>query len=199
MSGGGWKEPFYKVAELDSQNLKHLAQMWNLPWLEEEAARNEKNPGRAITKAAEYAAAGYLGGLYGGLYDTAGAYAAATPALKATGEGSQAAMLAAQTGDFGAQGLAATAASGGSPYADALAKLASGSGSTSGGKQLAMQMGLQQMQPQQQQQPMAPPPRQQAPAEPLPTPYGPNGNSTGLLSLQEIERRKRLGLMGGYR
>jgi hypothetical protein len=73
MSGGDWKKPFLRVAQIDSQNLKHLGQDWNLPWLENEAAHNEKNPGRAITKAAEYAAMWYAGGLLGGTEGSVGA------------------------------------------------------------------------------------------------------------------------------
>lgn len=199
MSGGGWdeiKRPFYQVAQKDSQNLKHLGQKWNIGFLEDEAAHNEKNPGRAITKAAEYAAMGYLGGLYGGLYDSAGAYAAATPALTASGE--QAAMLASQTGEFGANGLLQTAASGGNQYAGTLAKMASGSGTSAGGKQLALQAGMNAMQPAQR-PPMqsAPPPRQQQPMEPLPLAYGQRMDSLGM-GLTEEEKRRRM-MMGGYR
>jgi hypothetical protein len=49
------------------------------------------------------------------------AYQAAVPGLSMTGPGSQAAMLAAQTGEFGLQGLASTAGAGGSPFFSALA------------------------------------------------------------------------------
>ena len=49
------------------------------------------------------------------------AYQAAVPGLTMTGPGSQAAMLAAQTGEFGLQGLASTAGAGGSPFFSALA------------------------------------------------------------------------------
>jgi hypothetical protein len=48
-------------------------------------------------------------------------YQAAVPGLTMTGPGSQAAMLAAQTGEFGLQGLASTAGAGGSPFFSALA------------------------------------------------------------------------------
>jgi len=47
-------------------------------------------------------------------------YQQAVPGLTMTGPGSQAAMLAAQTGEFGFQGLASTAGSGGSPFFSAL-------------------------------------------------------------------------------
>lgn len=49
------------------------------------------------------------------------AYQMAVPGLTMTGPGSQAAMLAAQTGQFGLQGLASTAGAGGSPFFSALA------------------------------------------------------------------------------
>jgi hypothetical protein len=74
------KHAFERVAQIDSQNLKHLGQDWNLPWLEQEAAHNEKNPGRAITKAAEYAALAYLGGAAFGGSGEAGAAADASGA-----------------------------------------------------------------------------------------------------------------------
>jgi hypothetical protein len=55
------------------------------------------------------------------------------------------------------------------------------------------------MQPQQPPPQMAPPPRaQQAPVEPLPTPYGKRGNSMGLLSMKELEEEKRRRRMMGY-
>lgn len=90
------KNAFERVAQLDSQNIKHLAQDWNLPWLEQEAAHNEKNPGRAITKAAEYALGGYLGGAYGGLYDSAGAAGGAAADAASTAQDVAAAQQAAQ-------------------------------------------------------------------------------------------------------
>jgi len=49
------------------------------------------------------------------------AYQAAVPGLTMTGPGSQAAMLAAQTAEFGLPGLASTAGAGGSPFFSALA------------------------------------------------------------------------------
>ena len=48
-------------------------------------------------------------------------YQQAVPGLTMTGPGSQAAMLAAQTGEFGLPGLISTASSGGSPFFSALA------------------------------------------------------------------------------
>jgi hypothetical protein len=41
--------------------------MWNIDSLSQEGAKNEKNPGRAIGKAAAYTAGAYLGGLLGAL------------------------------------------------------------------------------------------------------------------------------------
>lgn len=82
------KKPFYKVAQRDSQNLKHLGEDWNWQWLENEAKKNEKNPGRAIGKAAANAAAWWL---------TSGASAGAEAGALAAGEiGGQAAMTAAE-------------------------------------------------------------------------------------------------------
>ncbi|CAG2129117.1 phage tail length tape measure family protein [Cupriavidus numazuensis] len=53
------------------------------------------------------------GGVGATLFGSSAAYAAAVPGLTSFGAGSQAAMLAAQTGEFGAAGLASTAAAGG--------------------------------------------------------------------------------------
>ena len=58
---------------------------------------------------------GYAGGAAAGAGAGASGYAAAVPGLTATGPGSQAAMLAAQTGEFGLGGLASTAAAGSAP------------------------------------------------------------------------------------
>lgn len=55
----------------------------------------------------------FNGGMTAGLMGSSAAYAAAVPGLSTFGAGSQAAMLAAQTGEFGAAGLAATASAGG--------------------------------------------------------------------------------------
>ncbi|HSV78909.1 MAG TPA: phage tail length tape measure family protein [Ramlibacter sp.] len=52
-------------------------------------------------------------GVSAALFGNAGAYASTVPGLTATGAGSQAAMLAAQTGEFGVAGLNATSAAGG--------------------------------------------------------------------------------------
>jgi hypothetical protein len=196
MSGGGWKEPFLKVAQLDSQNLKHLGQKWNIGFLEDEAAHNEKNPGRAITKAAEYALAGYLGGLYGG---PEGAGGAAGEGAIGAGTGAAASgavdMAAEQAAVQAAEQAAAQGATSSVMNPTIWEKLASGSGSTGSGKQLAMQMGMQSLKPQEPQPMGAPPPRQQAGnAEPLPLPYSQRGTN-GLLSLEEIERKRKMGLL----
>ena len=200
----------YRLVKQDSRNAAWLGNALGIDFLEQEGKYNTKNPGHAITKAGEYAALGYLGGLYGGLYDSAGAYAAATPALTASGE--QAAMLAAQTGDFGAQGLMSTAAAGGNSYANALASL-SGGGAPSSKTMMALQ-GAKMMFPEQQpqQRPAAMP--MQGQQGPLPNMYGQTpyqarpisgtvgnvgtfgteaGNSLGMT---EEERKRRLRELG---
>lgn len=58
----GLKDALYDQIQRDSQNVKHLAEDWNWGFLEEEAKKNEKNPGRAAGKAATAAATWYLGG-----------------------------------------------------------------------------------------------------------------------------------------
>lgn len=78
------------------------------------------------------------------------------------------------------------------------AGLLSGGGGSNGGKNLAMQAGLKMMQP-----PQAPPmprspPPQQGPIEPLPSPYGPSGNSLGMLGKTQLseQEKQRLRAMG---
>jgi hypothetical protein len=65
VSGGGWKEPFYAVAKNDSRNAAWLGNAIGWQGLEDEGKYNTKNPGHAVTKAAEYAAMYYLGGQIG--------------------------------------------------------------------------------------------------------------------------------------
>lgn len=60
----------------------------------------------------------------GGLLSSAGSYAAAVPGLTSMAAGSQAAMLASQTGVFGSAGLSATAAAGGSTLGASVAAAA---------------------------------------------------------------------------
>ena len=245
MSSGTWddiKKPFYKVAEGSSDRIEDLAQKWNLPWLEEEAAKNKKNPGRAIGKAAGYALGGWLGGLYGGAAEAAGAagaagagatgagvgagasgaaslyggaqnaglladlYGAAIPGLTAGSE--QAAMLAAQTGEFGAPGLgstmqAASGAEGLSPLESMAGKYGGNFMRNIGGNKFAKRFALNQAQgllspPQEKPMPQRMPQGQQQPFEPVQMPYGGSGGPYGGLLETEEERRRRLREMGYY-
>lgn len=88
---------FKELAKRDSQNIKHLAEDWNLPWLEAEARKNEKNPGRAIGKAATAAATWYLGGP---LWESLGT---AAPAAQGAAQAAQGAAPAAASA-FGGMG-----------------------------------------------------------------------------------------------
>jgi hypothetical protein len=121
VSGGGWKEPFYKVAKNDSRNLEWLGNAVGWQGLENEAKHNKENPGRAITKAAEYAALYYLGGaaagaMGGGAAAGGGAAeAAGTTAAQAAAE--QAAIQGAEQGGYG---MAADYAAGAAPEASGL-------------------------------------------------------------------------------
>lgn len=265
MSGSGWKKPFYKVAEQDSKNVAKIGHLLGWEGLEEEGKRNADNPGRAIGKAAQYAATYYLGGLLGGAGEAAGVGAeAATAGTEAAtiaaeeaakqaaleaakqagtetakqgllqtaksagqqgwnsltdganslayqaavpGVGSQqAGLLAQQTGDFGAYGLgktmeAAAGADGLSAWQQALgnyggkaASLAGKNGPDAAKAYMKSQQisGLMNPQQPQMQQPARP---MQGQAEPLANPYGPGGNSMGLLGLSE-EEKKKLRAMG---
>jgi hypothetical protein len=103
----GAKDLLYKGSMIKevSQNAKHLGQMWNIPSLEEEGAKNEKNPGRAIGKAAAYTAGAYLGGLLGGAAGAGGEAAGSSAA--AAGDADMAAVQAGMTADQAAQLAAA--------------------------------------------------------------------------------------------
>jgi hypothetical protein len=100
VSGGG--NPFYKVAQQDSRNLADFFNKVGFQKGEDEAKYNVKNPGHAISTAAEYALAGYLGSLMAG--GEAGAGAAGNAAAPVVDEsagllmsaGSNAATLAEQ-------------------------------------------------------------------------------------------------------
>jgi hypothetical protein len=94
----GAKDLLYKGSMIKetSQNLKHLGEMWNIDSLSQEGAKNEKNPGRAIGKAAAYTAGAYLGGLLGGAAGGAGGAGAeaAGNSAAALGDAEQAAVQA---------------------------------------------------------------------------------------------------------
>jgi hypothetical protein len=94
----GAKDLLYKGSMIKetSQNLKHLGEMWNIDSLSQEGAKNEKNPGRAIGKAAAYTAGAYLGGLLGGAGGAAGGAGTETAvnSAAALGDAEQAAVQA---------------------------------------------------------------------------------------------------------
>ena len=160
----------------DSRGVESLAKKWNLGGLEQEARGNRENPAMGIGKASTAAGLGLLGAGVGNWLGGAGAYGAAVPGVP---QGSQqAAMLAAQTGEFGAQGLgktiqAASMAEGLPWYQAAMGNM--GGGLLSGGKsgaaaqRYAMNQGMKMMEPQ---QPMQVPARPfQQPQEPMRNPY----------------------------
>jgi len=79
-----WKEPFYKVARQDSRNMAKIGNALGWDWLEQEGKRNTDNPGRAIGKAAQYAATWYLGGPAWGAAGSGASAAGTTAAEEAT-------------------------------------------------------------------------------------------------------------------
>jgi hypothetical protein len=223
MSGGGWKEPFYKVAKQDSRNLAWLGNAIGWQGLEDAAKYNVKNPGHAVSTAAEYALGGYLGGLLGAGGEAAGAAGeAAVPAF----EGAVASGAATTTEELAAQQAAQQALQqggagilGGAPVTDLStmgntvpvkdlstqaglldkSRLALSSGSSSGKSGLlAQQLGMKMLQPQGQQQPMPAPRPQGGSMEPLRSPYGqPYGTSSGnSLGLLTEEQKKKLRAQG---
>lgn len=174
----------------DSRAMESLGKKWNIPQLEQDARYNQQNPEEGIANASKATALGFLGAGIGNLFSGAGAYGAATPGVS---QGSQqAAMLAQQTGDFGAFGLGKTmqAASGAQGLNPLMANFANNAGGLlSGGKngafakRMAFNQGMNLMQPQQPPMPPPPPPQQQ-PQQQMPMPY---------MSEEEKERLRRMG------
>jgi hypothetical protein len=103
MCQGG--NPLYKVAQFDSRNLLQLGKALGIKPLEQEAEYNIKNPGHAISTAAEYALGGYLGSaaagaLGGGAAGVAGAApVAGTTAADFAAQQAAAQSLAAMMGE----------------------------------------------------------------------------------------------------
>lgn len=110
-------------AALKSSVLDLLWQITGRKWLIDIGASMTGTSSQAFAQAAGMNTNSPLGGMNsllnsatvgGTVFGNAGAYAAMVPGLTATGAGSQAAMLAAQTGEFGLAGLTSTASAGGS-------------------------------------------------------------------------------------
>lgn len=131
----GGSNAFKKLRDtLKATLLDLLYQMTVRPWIVNIVASMTGTPAAAAQVASGIAGSAASGGignmmssglsaLGSSIFGGAGAYAAAVPGLTSAAAGSQAAMLAAQTGVFGAEGLTATAAAGGSSLAGALAAI----------------------------------------------------------------------------
>jgi hypothetical protein len=109
VSGIDPKKLLYDQVGRDSQNMKHLGEDWNWGFLADEGKKNEKNPGRAIGKAAGAALTWYLGGP---AWSGASAAGSAGAGAGASGAYTLGANAAANTGgqiasQAGAQGLSA--------------------------------------------------------------------------------------------
>lgn len=198
--------------EQASQGMESLGKRWNIPIIEEDAKLYQKDPELGMGRATAIGASIYAPYAAPGVWASMApaAYQAMVPAMNAE----QAAMLAAQTAGFGASGLTATMDAAG--YAQGLSgmdsALAKAGGLLSGGgmkgelpKQMAMNMGMELMQPKEPQMQMPPPrPMQRQQEGPLPSPYNqgvpPGQNSMGLLgkdpSVLSEEEKKRLRMMG---
>lgn len=99
MSGGGWKEPFYKVARQDSRNAEWLGNALGIDFLEKEGKHNKENPGRAVGKVATSAALYGIGDYLAGLGEVANVAAPAADAAigaATSGAGTTAASIAEQ-------------------------------------------------------------------------------------------------------
>src|SRR5690348_5213637 len=114
-----YKKPFEQVAAQDSRNLADIFNKVGWQGAEDEAKHNVQNPGRAITKAAEYAALWYLGSVAGGA--AGGAGSAAGEGVAAAGQGAQAATESALLNAGIVPGTAAWTAGGGGSIAGAAA------------------------------------------------------------------------------
>lgn len=97
------KKATYGMVKQDSDNMEGIGRAIGWDWLTEEAQRNQKNPGRAIGKAAVTAATIYGGGLLGGAGAGAGSAAGNAAGAGVSGVGPvasgtayDAALLAAQ-------------------------------------------------------------------------------------------------------
>jgi hypothetical protein len=201
IDGLGYLNPQEIVEEsmkMDSRGIESLAKKWNLGGLEQEAHGNVSNPAMGIGKASTAAGLGFLGAGFGDWISGANAYGAAVPGVS---QGSQqAAMLAAQTGEFGAHGLgktmqAASIANELPAYQAAMANM--GGGLLSGGKsgaatqRYAMNQAMDMMQPQQPMQ--APPQPLRYQQEPMQNPYGQQQFDPSQLT---EEQKMKLRMMG---
>lgn len=199
------KEPLYKIVAHDSRMSKKVGNAIGWDYMEEEADKNTKNPGRAVGKAAAYALGSYLGGAMAG-----GSGSGAAGAGEAAGGAGAAATEAAAGGAAAAGGYASTDAAimalsqplGQEMMTQAGGGLLSGlSGGNAATTKLAMQMGSGLLQPRPQQpMPQGRPAPQQDPG-PIQMPYQqqPGSNSLNMppsgMSYEEWMRRKQMGLI----
>jgi hypothetical protein len=196
--------PISEIAQLAAQSPELASTlMQSVQAAAPEIGKNSLTMGRGLLDYGKDAFAGAKSGM-GGLLD-AGRNMAYDTMVPGVGS-QQAAMLAEQTGPFGAEGLAktmqaASKAEGMNPMSrmwgeyggKALANYSRGSGNKLA-DQMAQKMGGGLLDGgQQQPMPQQPPPRQQAPQGPLPTPYTNSlqGPPPGM-SWEEWERLKRM-------
>lgn len=112
------KKPLYWGVKKDSEGVESLARMLGWDGLVNEAQTNQKNPGRAVGKAAQTAATWYLGG----------------PAWSGASEGATAAQMAAQqaAATSAYSGLGATAATAAPALGQTAASVAAQGAKTAG-------------------------------------------------------------------
>lgn len=191
-----------------SKLLEDVGEKWNMPLLAEDAKYYQQEPEVGMGRATAIGASIYAPYAAEAAYPAMAEwmYGAATPGVAQGGQ--QAAMLAAQTGDFGAYGLGKTMEAANYAKQSGIVDMASGllsgggakgmSGSQKVGQQMLMGQALGAMNPQQPPQPMMAPPKQQGPQEPLPQPYSMNSldQKPPWMSPEEWERMKRT--RGGY-
>jgi len=203
------KKATYGMVKQDSDNMEGIGRAIGWDWLEQEGQKNQKNPGRAVGKAAATAASFYGGGLLGAGGAGAGSAAtnAAGNAALTSGTASANSVLAQELAREAAmqqlaqmpQGLGSAMSLGNTGYSvgggfnQATGGLLSGAND----KQLQMGMkgvGLLEGGQEQQQRPAAPPP---PPAAPMPPSdfqgYGQQGDP--FAGMSEEQKRRLIAML----
>lgn len=176
----------------DSRAMESLGKRWNIQPLEDEARYNQQNPEEGIANASKATAMGFLGAGIGNALGGASAYGAATPGV--TQGGQQAAMLAAQTGEFGGYGLAKTmeaaASAQGLPWYSQAAGQGAGllSGTSPAQSRMMMNQGMSMMSPQPQAPQAPPPPRPQQQPPMMVSPYMTEEEKRRMMLLMQQQR-----------
>lgn len=202
------KKATYGMVKQDSDNMEGIGRAIGWDWLEQEGQKNQKNPGRAVGKAAATAASFYGGGLLGAGGAGAGSAAtnAAGNAALTSGTASANSVLAQELAREAAmqqlaqmpQGLGSAMSLGNTGYSVGGGLNQATGGLLSGTNDKQLQMGMKGLGMldggQEQQRPMAPPP---PPAAPMPPStfqgYGQQGDP--FAGMSEEQKRRLLAML----